>query len=251
MSEDAHRLEPALMTADALFEWRRTRGQSIDLPPADVILTHQLSLFRFLTPRFRSRALRGFLPELRPLPRVSGRVAVAGNFGVGGAAAAMTIEELAAAGVRRVVAIDVAAAVAPGFASGEPVLARTAVCGDGTSRHYAFGAETVYPDEELLQRVAVALEGENVQPKEATVWSTDAPFRETAAAVQSWRDAGAALVDMETAALYAAAAALGVAAAAILVVADELIDGWRPPADMSAVQAALRRSAAAAIRSLA
>jgi uridine phosphorylase len=239
------------MTAAGLFEWRRRRGQSITFPPTDVILTHQLSLFRSLTPRLRGRALRGFFPELRLLSRASGRVAVAGNFGVGGPATAMTIEELAAAGVRRVVAIDVAAAIAPGFVSGEPVLARAAICGDGTSRHYALGAETVYPDEALFQRIAGALQGESVQPKKATLWSTDAPFRETAVDVQRWRDRDAALVDMETAALYASAAALGVAAVAVLVVADDLIEGWRPPSDLSAVQAALWRSAAAAIRSLA
>jgi purine-nucleoside phosphorylase len=41
---------------------------------------------------------------------------------------------------------------------------------------------------------------------------------------------------METAALFASARACGVRAASVLVVGDQLLDAWKPPADPSVVR---------------
>jgi hypothetical protein len=46
---------------------------------------------------------------------------------------------------------------------------------------------------------------------------------------------------METGCVFAVAAALGIEAAAMLVAADELSDGWRPPGDMKGIEATVRR----------
>ena len=251
MANETPRLEPALLTAAMMLEWRRNRGQLDAVEaPRSVLLTHQLSLFRALTPRFRSRAMRGIFPELRPLPRANGRVGIAGNIGVGGPATAMAVEELAAIGVSRIVAVDVAGSIEAALTSGSVVVATEAWCGDGTSPHYAFGESIVQPANRLAITVSDALTAAGIEATGVTVWSTDAPFRETASGVERWHAAGAALVDMETAALYASSAALGVEAAAILVVADELATGWQPPTDMAAIQATLRRIAAVVSGSL-
>jgi uridine phosphorylase len=62
-----------------------------------------------------------------------------------------------------------------------------------------------------------------------TVWSTDAPFRETVGKVGAYQAAGVLAVDMETSALFAVARFRGIRLASLLVVSDELSSlSWRP-----------------------
>jgi uridine phosphorylase len=66
-------------------------------------------------------------------------------------------------------------------------------------------------DRDLRRRVGSRLGAlaRPVLPK--TSWTTDAPFRETATALRLARDAGADIVEMEAAALYAFGQASGMA----------------------------------------
>jgi hypothetical protein len=48
------------------------------------------------------------------------------------------------------------------------------------------------------------------------------------------------LVDLETAAVLAVSTAAGIEAAVVLVAADELHEGWRPPADLRPIRERLR-----------
>jgi uridine phosphorylase len=179
-------------------------------------------------------------------------------------------EELAVAGIRQIVAVDIAGSLDPALKSGSLVLASTAVCSDGTSQHYASPGASVQADAALTKSLAETKLGTGVlelrsrglfrrrkfteivvpngiESTSATVWSTDAPYRETRSLIEEARRYGAALIDMETAALYASCAALGIATASLLVVADEIFDEWRPPGDMPLIQAQLRRAASIAV----
>jgi uridine phosphorylase len=232
-------LVPGLLTARRLLEWRR---EALPRASEAVLLTHQTRLLRSLAPRFRTRALKGLSAEVRPV--AGGQLAVAGKLGVGGPATAVLVEELAVAGVRAIVAVDIAASIDLGLYSGSLVLASTALCGDGTSRHYASGEKSVAADETLMRQLEEALATGGLRHARAGVWSTDAPYRETQALIEEARRRGAGLIDMETAALYASCAALGIAVVSLLVVADEIFDEWRPPADSRLIQAQLSRAAA-------
>jgi nucleoside phosphorylase len=53
-------------------------------------------------------------------------------------------------------------------------------------------------------------------------WTTDAPFRETAAEVEQYRKEGVLAVDMEAAAVFAAGQRLGVQAAALFAIGDSV-----------------------------
>ena len=243
-------LEPALLTAAAMLDWRRRRGSLPALPHLDgVLLTHQPGLVRALTPRWRRRSLRGLSTELRLLPGEQA-LAVTSDLHVGAPAMAILVEELAALGVRRLVAVDIAGSIDSALTSGSLLLASTAYAGDGTSPHYAPGAAVISANDALIQPLAVTLTQAQLNLTSGRVWSTDAPFRETQSQIEAARDQDAVAVDMETAALYASAGALGVEAAAVLVIADELSAGWSPPADMRAVEATLQRVARAALRCL-
>jgi uridine phosphorylase len=179
-----------------------------------------------------------------------GGAVAAATIGVGGPATAVLIEELAVSAVRQIIAVDIAASLHSRMRSGDVALVGHAFCGDGTSAHYAERDVQVLPDEDLTERLRSALVRSSINPVDAGAWSTDAPYRETATAVATWRARGASIVDMETAALLASCAALGIAAAAVLVVADELFEGWSPPGDMKAVQSQLKRTANAAVQCL-
>ncbi|HWC28556.1 MAG TPA: phosphorylase, partial [Dehalococcoidia bacterium] len=103
---------------------------------------------------------------------------------------------------------------------------------------------------DLSGRLASALASRDVPFTAGRVWSTDAPYRETANEVLKYRARDAVLVDMETAAFLAAGAALGVETASLLVAADTLFDDWQPPFDGKRIQVALRVAARAARESL-
>jgi uridine phosphorylase len=238
MANEPH-LEPSLFTAKALIAWR---GLGVPRVPEAVILTHQESLFSALAPRFRAQKVEGLFPQVRLLPTTNGRIAVAGRIGVGGPATAMAVEELADAGAKRIVMVDVAANITEGCVAGDAMVVEEAVAADGTSKHYLpAGTELVAADAALFSTVLGRLQNADKAldirtTSRGRVASLDAPFRETSALLDALRGLEARLVDMETAALFASARACGVRAASVLVVGDQLLDAWGPPADLSVVR---------------
>jgi uridine phosphorylase len=170
-----------------------------------------------------------------------GALLLAGVRGIGAPATAVAIEEMAAAGVRRLVAVDVAASLVADVPSGSIVLVGSAIACDGTSPHYT-AERLIHADRVLSARLRESLIAAGVAFAEAAAWSTDAVYRETPREIDEARREGAGLADMETACVFAVSSALGLEAAALLVAADELRDGWRPPADTRHVQAQVRRA---------
>ncbi len=77
---------------------------------------------------------------------------------------------------------------------------------EGTSYHYSAPAEFAAADPQLIATATQCLESAT-QIHVGPSWTTDAPFRETAAAVAAARAKGVLAVEMEAAALYAFARA--------------------------------------------
>lgn len=250
-ADETPELQPGLLTARRMLEWRRHTGRLKRIrAPECVILTHQASLFRSLAPRFGGGKQSGLFCDLRVLGARHGRLGIAGNFGIGGAVTAAVVEELAEVGVREIVAVDLAASLYAEVASGTIVLVSDAAIGDGTAPHYLPNTSEVEVSDHLSGRLASALASRDIGFSAGRVWSTDAVYRETAAEVRKYRAADSVLVDMESAAFLAAGAALGIETASLLIAADTLYDNWQPPADGERVQAALRVAARAARESL-
>lgn len=146
----------------------------------------------------------------------------------GAPAAAMLLELVIACGVRAVLGLGLAGSLDPAMCPGEMVVASAALGGDGTSSHYlpprdGAGATLIRPAARLLEDL-------NTDAVAATVWTTDAPFRALPADIARWRREGARLTDMETAALYAVAATHARDIAMVLVVSDQVGNGWSAPA---------------------
>jgi uridine phosphorylase len=131
--------------------------------------------------------------------------------GMGGPSAAIVLWELIALGAKRAIRVGTCGALAPGLELGALVIAREALCADGTSRALGAGARA-RADEDLAaalaQHAPTALQG--------AVVSVDLFY-----GGDPREGAGDALaVEMEAATLFAIGANTGVPVACMLVVSD-------------------------------
>jgi uridine phosphorylase len=137
--------------------------------------------------------------------------------GMGGPSAAIVLEELCDLGVRRAVRVGTCGGLDGSLSLGELIVAREALCEDGTSRRLA-GADRVPAPGSL------APEGD----RSGLVVTTDLFYDPDPAREETWRAAGALAVEMETAALFAVGARRGIEVASVLAVSDLLAaDGGR------------------------
>jgi len=129
--------------------------------------------------------------------------------------AVLTLEELFRRGAEELVFFGLAGGLAAELRPGDIFCPEAGLSTEGTSAHYP---APLTPDPDL-RRLLLA-QGEPLAG--GAIWSTDAPYRETAALVTDMKAAGAAAVDMETTALWAAARFRGRRLAALLVIDDLL-----------------------------
>jgi uridine phosphorylase len=132
----------------------------------------------------------------------------------------LVIEKMIALGVRKFVVLGWCGSLLPEVRIGDIVLPCGAISEEGTSSHYP-GAECV-PSRELFDSLKSAVSSAGRTIHEGTVWTTDAPFRETCAKVKAFQAQGVLSVDMETSALFSVSRFRGVDLAEVLVVSDEL-----------------------------
>jgi uridine phosphorylase len=129
--------------------------------------------------------------------------------GMGGPSAAIVAEELIGLGARRLIRVGTGAALTDDLSLGDLVIAESALCEDGASR--ALGAEQeAKPDADLLDALRRG-NGTRAGP----VVSTDLFYDPDPA---RWRDTGALVHDLETAALLTVASRRAARAASVLAV---------------------------------
>lgn len=126
---------------------------------------------------------------------------------VGAPFAVLVAEELFSSGCELLISVTSAGQIA---AINNPpyfVLIERALRDEGTSYHYLSPAEFGHIAPELLSMLNNVLTHTPVPVYRGATWTTDAPFRETAAAIAYCRDLKIIAVEMEAAALYAFAEA--------------------------------------------
>ena len=126
---------------------------------------------------------------------------------VGAPFAVLVAEELFACGCRFLISVTSAGQIVP---AGKPpyfVVIDRALRDEGTSYHYAAPSDFSTADSRLVARAVAALKNSGLTVLTGASWTTDAPFRETAAAIEAARKRGILAVEMEAAALYAFARA--------------------------------------------
>jgi uridine phosphorylase len=142
-----------------------------------------------------------------------GRPLTIQSTGLGGPSAAIVVEELCDLGLETAVRVGTCRAPDGGAAPGELVCAAAVLARDGTSR--ALGADgRVEADPALTAALGARAD------HTGTTLSTDLFYDRTGAAAAAAREAGALAVDLQGAAVLAAAARRGVRAGCLLAVVD-------------------------------
>jgi uridine phosphorylase len=195
--------------AALLREARRQKGlPAVEAPPA-CILDPDGDLVRWLRRAGRSRPFEAwpcYHTNLETFTLAGQSVGIIGC-AVGAPFAVLVAEELFASGCRLLVNLTSAGQI---IAAGAPpyfVVIERALRDEGTSHHYLEPSEFSEADPSLVARAMAALHANGLAAVAGASWTTDAPFRETAQAIEAARQKGVLAVEMEAAALYAFARA--------------------------------------------
>ncbi len=126
---------------------------------------------------------------------------------VGAAFAVLVAEELFACGCELLISVTSAGQIVRTAKPPYFVLIEKALRDEGTSYHYLPVSDFSHISLELISKLSETFLKAPVSVQNGTTWTTDAPFRETEAAIEHSRNLGILAVEMEAAALYAFAEA--------------------------------------------
>jgi len=238
-----------MVTPAEMLAHRRRGGRLPALPaPRGAVICLERGLPEQMRRRVRVRHVGRLLGDLYSVRAHRDRVLVLANFGLGAPAVAAQAEELIAMGATRLVSVALCGGLQHELLPGDIVVASSAIRDEGTSHHYLPPARDVDADPALVAALVEALRAQGVTPRTGSVWSTDAPYRETREEVVAHQRDGVLGVDMELAALLAVARRRGVQAAGVLVAGDNLAGGtWLPPARLDEMRNSLQCAYRAAI----
>jgi uridine phosphorylase len=138
--------------------------------------------------------------------------------GMGGPSASIVIWELADLGAHTLIRVGTCGALSGDLRLGDLLVVPVAMPFDGAGTVLSGGERRLEADPSLL----ASLRSESEELKDAAVASTDLFYDSPAEDLQRWLEAGASVVDMESATLYALARRRGLHAASLLLVTDLL-----------------------------
>jgi uridine phosphorylase len=204
---------PSIFAPSALLrEARRQKNLPTAPVPSVCLLDPDGDLVRTLRETGRAKRFLGwpcYHTELDTFWLAGQEVGIVGRV-VGASFAVLVAEELFASGCRLLVSLTSAGQI---VASGPPpyfVIIDRALRDEGTSYHYLPASEFAEADPKLVIAATNATLKEGLRVVVGPTWTTDAPFRETAEAIEAARGRGILAVEMEAAALYAFARSTGV-----------------------------------------
>jgi uridine phosphorylase len=134
------------------------------------------------------------------------QVGVIGN-AVGASFAVLLAEQLFVSGCKLLISITSAGQIGRNLATPCFVLIDKALRDEGTSYHYLPPSEFAHASDALLSGLVDAFSNLGFLVVQGSIWTTDAPYRETEAAIAANQARGILAVEMEAAALYAFAEA--------------------------------------------
>jgi uridine phosphorylase len=126
---------------------------------------------------------------------------------IGGPYAVLVAEQLHVSGARVLLGLTSAGRVSPSLPMPSLVVATSAIRDEGTSYHYVSAADIVTAPAKLAANLYEGLQGLGLPVAQGLVWTTDAPYRETAEELAEHAANGALAVEMQAASLFAFAEA--------------------------------------------
>ncbi len=206
--ENKDTTEPSIFLPTALLrEARRQKELSVVDVPNVCILDPDGDMVRHLRKTGRTQEFRPwpcYHTQLDVFTLAGQTVGIAGCV-VGAPFATLVAEELFACGCRLLISIASAGQI---VSVAEPpyfVIIERALRDEGTSYHYTPPSDYSEANHQLVEAAVAALTGKDQYVVVGSSWTTDAPFRETASAIETARSKGILAVEMEAAALYALA----------------------------------------------
>jgi len=190
--------------AALLREARRQKGlPAIDVP-AVCILDPDGDIVRRLRQEGRSKPFEGWPCYHTQMDafELAGRTVGIIGCAVGAPFAVLIAEELFESGCRLLLSLTSAGQIVSAGPTPYFVIIDRALRDEGTSYHYADPSEYGEANAELVARAGNALKAAGLRAIVGPSWTTDAPFRETADAIEAAKRRGILAVEMEAAALY-------------------------------------------------
>jgi uridine phosphorylase len=215
---------PSAFTPESLLrEARRQKGADAAAVPAICLLDPDGDIVRQLRAAGRGRRHDAWVcyhTEMW-LFELDGREVGVVGCAVGASFAVLVAEEMFAAGCALLVSVTSWGQIMPQGAPPYFILIERALRDEGVSYHYLPPADWSAAPAHLLARLDGAFA---TGPRVLTgaTWSTDAPFRETEAAIAAARARGVLAVEMEAAGLYAFAEARGRAVVCLAHVTNQM-----------------------------
>ena len=211
--DNKHASSPSVFVPSALLrEARRQKNiAAVQVPPV-CLLDPDGDLVRVLRETGRAKPFAGwpcYHTELDTFLLAGQQVGIVGRV-VGAPFAVLVAEELFASGCRLLVSLTSAGQIVPSKTPPYFVIIDRALRDEGTSYHYAIPSEFAEADPQVVKAAADAILETTLQAVVGSSWTTDAPFRETAEAIEAAREKGILAVEMEAAALYTFARIAGV-----------------------------------------
>jgi uridine phosphorylase len=141
---------------------------------------------------------------------------------VGGALAAGLLEEAIAYGCRKFIVCGGCGVLEKDIAVGHLIVVSGAVRDEGVSYHYLPPSREVQAHLAGVAALEAILQQRGVPYRVGKTWTTDAPYRETAAKIATRRSEGCVTVEMEAASLMAVAQFRGAVLGQVLYGGDDL-----------------------------
>jgi uridine phosphorylase len=209
---DKHHDAPSAFTPESLLREARRQKEIPDAAVPEVcILDPDGDIVRHLRAAGRARRAEGWACYHSEMDRFeqSGREYGIVGCAVGASYAVLVAEQMFASGCRLLVSITSSGQITALHPPPYFILIERALRDEGTSYHYLPASTYADADPTLIATVAQALSGVGEPVERGVSWTTDAPYRETEAAIAAARAQGILAVEMEAAALYAFARARG------------------------------------------
>lgn len=142
--------------------------------------------------------------------------------GVGAPFAVCTLEEMIALGADRFVCCGGAGVLDKEISCGTLIVPDSALRDEGTSYHYQPRGRFSEPSPVAIRAIRETLSERGISFLEGPTWTTDAVFRETPEKITRRKEEGCLAVEMEAAALFAAARFRKVAFGQVLYAGDDV-----------------------------
>ena len=205
-----HYVQPSAFTPESLLrEARRQKRIPSSCTPAICILDPDGDILRSLLAHGKARLEKGWACYHTQLYSFSHGGMEFGIVGcaVGASFATLIAEEMFASGCELLISMTSSGQIVPVRPPPYFIVIDRALRDEGTSYHYAPPSDYSHADAGLISKLNAAFERFPVPVLTGATWTTDAPFRETQAAIDAMAERNLLAVEMEAAALYAFARA--------------------------------------------